>query len=49
MSDTMQPREHLDLLYQAGLEFNSTLEFDELLPRVFDRVLSALEAEAGSI
>jgi GAF domain-containing protein len=50
MSDlSVQPREHLDLLYQASLEFNSTLDFAELLPRVFDRTLEILEAEAGSI
>ena len=45
----LPPREHLDLLYQASLEFNSTLDVDELLPRVFDRILAALDAEAGSI
>ena len=41
--------DHLRLLYQAGLEFNSTLDLDELLPRVFDRVIEDLDAEAGSI
>ncbi len=46
---SLQPREHLELLYQASLEFNSTLDFDELLPRVFDRTLDILDAEAGSI
>lgn len=45
----LPPREHLDLLYQASLEFNSTLDVDQLLPRVFDRILEALDAEAGSI
>lgn len=40
---------HLRLLYEAGLEFNSTLDLDELLPRVFDRVIDDVEAEAGSI
>lgn len=43
------PREHFDLLYQASLEFNSTLDPDQLLPRLFDRVLELLDAEAGSI
>lgn len=43
------PREHADLLYRASLEFNSTLDFDELLPRLFDRILELLDAEAGSI
>lgn len=40
---------HLRLLHEAGLEFNSTLDLDELLPRVFERVIEALDAEAGSI
>lgn len=40
---------HLRLLHDASLEFNSTLDLDELLPRVFDRVVEALDAEAGSI
>lgn len=40
---------HLRLLHEASLEFNSTLELDELLPRVFDRVVEDLDAEAGSI
>lgn len=42
-------REHADLLYETSLEFNSTLDLDELLPRLFDRVLDILDAEAGSI
>ncbi|MBI4514161.1 MAG: efflux RND transporter periplasmic adaptor subunit [Gemmatimonadetes bacterium] len=45
----VRPREHLDLLYQAALEFNSTLDLEELLPRVFDRIIQILDAEAGSI
>ncbi len=40
---------HLALLHEAGLEFNSTLELDELLPRVFERVVEDLDAEAGSM
>lgn len=40
---------HLRLLHEASIEFNSTLDLDELLPRVFDRVIEDLEAEAGSI
>ncbi|MEN8145816.1 MAG: GAF domain-containing protein [Gemmatimonadota bacterium] len=40
---------HLQLLHEASLDFNSTLDLDELLPRVFDRVIEALDAEAGSI
>lgn len=45
---TLEAR-HFRLLHQAGLEFNSTLDPGELLPRVFDRVIEALDAEAGSI
>ncbi|MFN2432775.1 MAG: GAF domain-containing protein [Gemmatimonadota bacterium] len=46
---TSAPLEHLELLYQASLEFNSTLDPNELLPRVFDRALDLLDAEAGSV
>lgn len=45
----IQSREHLDLLYRASLEFNATLDLEELLPRIFDRVIELLDAEAGSI
>jgi len=41
--------DRLGLLYQASLDFNSTLDLDELLPRVFERVIEALDAEAGSV
>jgi GAF domain-containing protein/multidrug resistance efflux pump len=41
--------ERLRLLHSISLEFNATLEFDELLPRVFERVLAALGAEGGSL
>jgi RND family efflux transporter MFP subunit len=44
-----RPGAHAELLYQASLEFNSTLDVEELLPRLFDRILESLEAEAGSI
>jgi GAF domain-containing protein/multidrug resistance efflux pump len=47
---TLQPEvDRLRLLQRITLEFASTLEFDELLPRVFRSVLDVLEAEAGSI
>ncbi|MCK5447480.1 MAG: GAF domain-containing protein, partial [Gemmatimonadetes bacterium] len=49
MSKTNLTVEHLELLYEAGLEFSSTLDSDELLARVFDRALEILDAEAGSI
>jgi signal transduction protein with GAF and PtsI domain len=41
--------ERLRLLHALSLEFSSSLDFDELLPRVFHRVLEALGAEGGSI
>ena len=41
--------ERLRLLHSISLEFNASLDFDELLPRVFDRVLTALGAEGGSL
>jgi GAF domain-containing protein/multidrug resistance efflux pump len=41
--------ERLRLLHAISLEFASCLDFDELLPKVFDRVLSAVGAQGGSI
>ncbi|HET7598801.1 MAG TPA: GAF domain-containing protein, partial [Gemmatimonadales bacterium] len=41
--------ERLRLLQRITLEFAASLDFDELLPRVFRTVLEALESEAGSI
>ncbi len=41
--------ERLRLLHSITLEFNATLDFEELLPRVFDRVIPALGAEGGSL
>ena len=41
--------ERLRLLHSITLEFNATLDFDQLLPRVFDRVLTALGAGGGSL
>lgn len=41
--------ERLRLLHSITIEFNATLDFDELLPRVFDRVLTALGATGGSL
>ena len=37
--------ERLRLLHSISLEFNASLDFDELLPRIFDRVIAALGAE----
>ncbi len=41
--------ERLRLLQRISQEFNSSLDFDELLPRVFQTVLETLGAEAGSL
>jgi GAF domain-containing protein len=41
--------ERLRLLHSITLEFNATLDFDQLLPRVFDRVLAAVGAGGGSL
>jgi GAF domain-containing protein/multidrug resistance efflux pump len=41
--------ERLRLLYHISQEFNSSLELDELLPKVFDTVLSVVGAQGGSI
>jgi GAF domain-containing protein/multidrug efflux pump subunit AcrA (membrane-fusion protein) len=41
--------ERLRLLHAIGQEFNSSLDFDELLPKVFNTVLDALGAQGGSI
>ena len=49
LANTNLTLEQLELLHEAGLEFASTLDSDELLARVFDRALDVLDAEAGSI
>ena len=41
--------ERLRLLQSISLELSASLDFDELLPKVFHRVLAALGAEGGSI
>jgi GAF domain-containing protein/multidrug resistance efflux pump len=41
--------ERLRLMHSISLEFSTSLDFDELLPRVFHRVVAALGAEGGSI
>jgi signal transduction protein with GAF and PtsI domain len=41
--------ERLRLLHSISLDFSASLDFDELLPRVFQRVLAALKAEGGSL
>src|SRR5438445_3345132 len=39
----------LRLLHAISQDFSSSLDFDELLPKVFDSVLSAVGAQGGSI
>jgi GAF domain-containing protein/multidrug resistance efflux pump len=41
--------ERLRFLHTIGQEFNSSLELEELLPKVFDSVLSATGAQGGSL
>jgi GAF domain-containing protein len=41
--------ERLQLLHSITLEFNATLDFDKLLPQVFDRVMTAVGAAGGSL
>ncbi len=49
LGDLPSEVERLRLLHAISLEFSRSLDFDELLPRVFSRVLTALGAEGGSI
>ena len=49
VDDLRSEVERLRLLHSISLEFSASLDFDELLPRVFDRVLAALGAEGGSL
>lgn len=49
LGDLTAEIERLRLLRAIGQEFNSSLDFDELLPRVFNTVLDALGAQGGSI
>ena len=41
--------ERLRLLHSISLELGASLDFDELVPKVFNRVLTAVGAEGGSI
>ena len=47
--DLRSELERLRLLHAISQEFSSSLEFDELLPKVFDAVLQAVGAQGGSI
>jgi GAF domain-containing protein/multidrug resistance efflux pump len=41
--------ERLRLLHSISLEFSASLDFDELMPRIFQRLLTVLGAEGGSL
>jgi len=41
--------ERLRLIQAIGREFASSLDFEELLPKVFNRVLNAVHAQGGSL
>ena len=47
--DLREEVDRLRLLHSISLEFSASLDFDQLLPRVFQRVLAALGAEGGSL
>jgi GAF domain-containing protein/biotin carboxyl carrier protein len=47
--DLREEVERLRLLQSISLEFSASLDFDQLLPTVFNRVVAALGAEGGSI
>jgi transcriptional regulator with GAF, ATPase, and Fis domain len=49
LEELRQEVERLRLLHTITLEFNATLDFERLLPQIFDRVLAALGAEGGSL
>ena len=49
LEDLRREVERLRLLHSITLEFNATLDFDQLLPRVFERVLAAVGATGGSL
>ncbi len=47
--DLREELERLRLLHSISQEFSSSLDFDDLLPKVFDSVLTAVGAQGGSI
>jgi GAF domain-containing protein len=49
VEDLREEIDRLRLMHSISLEFSASLDFDELLPRVFQRVLTALGAEGGSL
>jgi RND family efflux transporter MFP subunit len=49
VSELEQELTRLRLLHKIGQEFSASLDFDELLPKVFNDVLNAVGAQAGAI
>jgi uncharacterized membrane protein YccC len=47
--DLREELERLRLLHTISQEFSSSLDFNELLPKVFDSVIRAVGAQGGSI
>jgi len=47
--DLHEELQRLRLLHSISQEFSSSLDFDELLPKVFDRVLAAVGAQGGAL
>ena len=47
--DIHEELERLRLLHSISQEFSSSLDFDELLPKVFDSVLAAVGAQGGAL
>ena len=47
--DLQKQVKRLTLLYESSQLFESTLDLDQLLPLVFDKLLTNLDAEAGSL
>lgn len=47
--DLQEELQRLRLLHSISQEFSSSLDFDELLPKVFDNVLAAVGAQGGAL
>ena len=47
--DLQEELHRLRLLHSISQEFSSSLDFDELLPKVFDNVLAAVGAQGGAL
>lgn len=49
MEDLQEKVKRLALLYEINRDFHATLDVGELMPKVFEKVLKAMDAEAGSL